>query len=305
MNVAFVGAVEGSLAALKALIDAGETPGLVITLPDEVAHRHSDFAHLAPVARAAGSDVLTTSDINCSHVIARLRAFKTDLTLVVGWSQICREAFRSVARIGNVGFHPAPLPRLRGRAVIPWTILIGERETAATLFWLDEGTDSGPILAQEAIAVAQDETARSLYDKQLAALKRLLPDAVKSIRAGDPPRIAQDHRLATYCARRRPEDSAIDWRAPADAVLRLVRAVGEPYGGAFSMCKGVKLIVEAARPFAGSDHYIGLAGQVQAHTEDGFVVRCGDGQCVQVTQWMLGTDRTRPALHAKFCPVAP
>ena len=93
--------------------------GMVITLPSEAAKRHSDFVDLTPLARKAGSRLVHTHDINDPAVIETLRAFNTDLVLVIGWSQICRAAFRSVARIGNIGFHPGPLPRLRGRAVIP------------------------------------------------------------------------------------------------------------------------------------------------------------------------------------------
>src|SRR5690606_22698909 len=193
MRTAFIGAVEGSAIGLKALIDAGKAPGLVVTLPPEAARRHSDYVDLAPLAQAGGSALLHATDINSAEVIAALSAFEADLVLVIGWSQVCGAPFLAVARTGNVGFHPAPLPHMRGRAVIPWTILLDERQTAATLFWLDAGVDSGPILLQEPIPVAPDETARSLYDKQTGALARLLPKAVALVEVGDPPRRAQDH----------------------------------------------------------------------------------------------------------------
>lgn len=305
MRVAFIGAVEGSAIGLKALIDAGMAPGLVITLPPEAARRHSDYVDLGPLARAGGSALVHATDVNGADVIAALRAFEADLVLVIGWSQVCRAEFMSVARIGNVGFHPAPLPRMRGRAVIPWTILLGERNTAATLFWLDAGVDSGPILLQQAIPVGADETARGLYDKQTGALGRMLPEALALVAAGDPPRREQDHARATYCARRTQEDGRIDWREPAEAVLRLIRAVGDPYPGAFTTVDGQRLVVDAAVPFADSGRFIGLPGQVQSHTEDGFTVRCGDGMAIAVTAWRRdGGPDGRPRLHSKLgaCP---
>ena len=300
MKTAFVGAVEGSAIALDALISAGMAPGLVVTLPLELASRHSDFSDLEPYARAGGSDLLRVADINGSTTLDALGAFEPDLVLVIGWSQICKEKFRSIARLGNVGFHPAALPRLRGRAVIPWTILLGEHTTGASLFWLDDGIDSGPILLQEPIAVADDETARSLYSKQTGALAKLLPRAVELIRAGDPPRIPQDESRAVYCAKRTPEDGQIDWREPADDVVRLIRAVGDPYPGAFTHAAGRRLFIDEATVFPDSHRYLGLVGQVQFHTQDGFIVRCGDGRCIHVTAWRMDGGREQPRRHEKL-----
>lgn len=306
MRTAFIGAVEGSALALDALVRADLAPDLVITLPPEAAGRHSDYADLVPFAQAGGSEIVYATDINGPVALDALTAFETELALVIGWSQICYAGFLSIPAIGCVGFHPAPLPRMRGRAVIPWTILLGEPETAATLFWLDDGVDSGPILLQEPIAVAANETARTLYTKQIRALARMLPEAVRRIRSGDVPRIEQDHTRATYCARRTAEDGLIDWREPAEAVIRLVRAVGDPYPGAFTSYAGDRLTIGAATDFADGRRYIGLAGQVQCHTPEGFVVRCGDGEAVHVTAWRNGNgEAPRPKLHAKLGAPAP
>ncbi|TPW29014.1 methionyl-tRNA formyltransferase [Pararhizobium mangrovi] len=300
MRVAFVGTVEGSARALHALVGADLAPDLVITLPLSSASRHSDFFDLGPIADAGGCTLLRENNVNGSAVLDALRDLRVDLVLVIGWSQICHEAFRAIPRIGTIGFHPAPLPRMRGRAVIPWTILLGERTTAASLFWIDEGVDSGPILMQSEIPVAHDETAATLYRKQIDALARMLPDAVRSVVSGSAPRRAQDHSHATYCARRTPADSAIDWCQPADSVLRLIRAVGMPYEGAFTHSAGRRLVIHEARACETSHRFIGLPGQVQALTETGFVVRCGDGECVDVTVWQHEDPGARPRLHAKL-----
>ncbi|WP_265518347.1 methionyl-tRNA formyltransferase [Nitratireductor luteus] len=305
MKTAFVGAVEGSAIALEALAGAGLAPRLVVTLPPDAAHRHSDYVDLAPLARKCGSELLYTKDVNAPPVIEALLGAEMDLALVIGWSQICGPAFRSSARLGAVGFHPAPLPRMRGRAVIPWTILLAETTTAASLFWLDEGVDSGPLLLQETIEVAEDETARTLYLKQTAALARMLPEAVELVRTGNAPRIEQDHARATYCAKRTPEDGLIDWRQPAQSALRLIRAAGDPYPGAFTAYNAHKLVIDAAEPFAESRRFIGLPGQVVSDTPQGFVVRCGDGDCVHITSWRLDGAARKPRLHSKLGIHAP
>ena len=107
MRIAFIGTVEGSAIGLKALVDAGMAPGLVLTLPPEAARRHSDYVDLGPLAKAGGSALVHVTDVNGDDAIAALTAFETDLVLVIGWSQVCRAPFMSVARVGNVGFHPA------------------------------------------------------------------------------------------------------------------------------------------------------------------------------------------------------
>src|SRR3546814_2322762 len=99
------------------------------------------------------------ADRNAADVLEAVSALAPDYVFVIGWSQICKPAFRQAAGGQVIGYHPAPLPRLRGRAVIPWTILLDEKITASTLFWIDDGVDSGPILAQRYFHIAPDETA--------------------------------------------------------------------------------------------------------------------------------------------------
>jgi methionyl-tRNA formyltransferase len=243
--------------------------------------------------------VLHVKDINGPDTLDAIRAVLPDLSMVIGWSQICRKPFLEIARTGNIGFHPAPLPRLRGRAVVPWTILTDQPTTGSTLFWLDDGVDSGEILLQRTFEVSPDETARTLYQKHLAALQELLPLALSMVESGTAPRIAQDHSLASYCAKRTADDGLIDWRETAADISRLIRAVGDPYPGAFTHHKGERLIIDEASIFANSDRYIGLVGQVQCHTDSGFVIRCGDGICIEVTRWRGGPEE-RPRIHARL-----
>ena len=299
MRLVLVGTVAGSKVALEALAADGHCPAAVVTLPPEAAARHSDYADLAGPAAALGARTIFTRNINAPETIGAIAEMKSDLCLVIGWSQICRDEFRRCARIGSIGFHPAPLPRLRGRAVIPWTILLNEQQSGSTLFWLDDGINSGPILLQRLFPVDPDETAATLYAKHTANLGAMLPEAVKLVAAGTPPRRAQDNALATYGARRTAEDGLIDWSLSADAILRLVRAVGPPYPGAFTTDRGERLAIIEASKFPESARYVGVQGQVQVAMKDGFVVRCGDGECIHVHAWQSQSGRV-PVVHSKL-----
>jgi methionyl-tRNA formyltransferase len=144
---------------------------------------------------------------------------------------------------------------------------------------MDEGLDSGDILVQERFPVAPDETAATLYQKQGRALRAMLEQAVLLLRSGTAPRIPQNHSRATYCAKRTPDDGLIDWGAPAHQVWTLIRAVGDPYPGAFTYHRQSRVVVQAA-DYVGEGSYTGLPGQVQAVLESGAVVQCGDGRHV-------------------------
>ena len=297
MRIVLVGAVESSLVALEELTALQAPPELVITLPQSALHRHSDSVDLVPTATGQGVEVFHTSDINSKETLEVLRREPPDFVLIVGWSQLCDTAFRSIARLGCIGFHPAPLPRMRGRAVIPWTIIMDEKTSGTTLFWLDDGIDSGDILLQKTFAVSPEETARSLYAKHMDALRSMIPDALALLQTDAPPRIKQDNQFATYCARRRPEDGLIDWQKPAIQIARFIRAVGTPYPGAFTRSNGEVLYINSAALISNSHQFVGLTGQVQSYTERGFIVRCGDGNCLEVTSWRW-RDNRKPLRHA-------
>ena len=299
MRSVLIGAVEGSRVALHAMAKEGWGPDLLITLPPERRGRHSDFVDLNDEAGQLNVEVFHAANVNDDDTIRRLEDLAPDYVFVIGWSQLCGPRFLDVARRGTIGYHPAPLPHMRGRAVIPWTILRREQRTGGTLFWIDEGTDSGPILQQQMFDLDKDETVASLYEKHMQTLGSMLPEALAALRLKEPPMRAQDHSRATYCARRRPEDGFIDWQKPAEDVLLLIRAVGPPYPGAFTSYHGEKMMILGARIAAEGHRYIGLPGQIQLIDGKHLVVCCGDGVCLELTDWSLA-DGTIPKIHDKL-----
>ncbi len=302
MRAVIIGSVESSRVAIEAVARApGWSRPLVVTLPAGLAHRHSDYVDLGPAAEAAGAELLHASDVNAPEVCAAIRAVEPDNVFVIGWSQICRDDFMAAAGSGLIGYHPAPLPRMRGRAVIPWTILMEEPITGGTLFWIDAGVDSGPILEQRFIHVAPDETAGSLYRRHMLLLERLLADALAALAAGTPRREAQEERFATWAAGRTLENGRIDWSAPARDIERLIRAVGRPYPGARTCVTpgGEDLILWRARIGPGPRRHLASPGQVIARSGQDFTIFCGDGAVIEVTEWE-GGGGTAPRLHSQL-----
>lgn len=301
MRATLVGAVESTEVALRALSHAeGWELAQVVTLESRLAGRHSDFVDLSGAAAAAGAELVAVAKANSPEVLDRMHAAEPDFLFVIGWSQICGPEMLAIPGQGTIGYHPAPLPRLRGRAAIPWTILLDEPITAGTLFWIDAGVDSGPIFDQEFFHLAPDETAGSLYERHMAALARMLERSLPGLAAGRARRDVQDERFATWSARRVAEDGLIDWRLAARDIDRLVRAVGRPYPGAFTSVGGEKLTVWRAAPSRHGGRHAAVAGQIVARDVEngGFTVACGGGEAVDILEWE--GPAAMPPLHARL-----
>jgi methionyl-tRNA formyltransferase len=304
MRTALVGTLASTRVTVEALAEAGHPPLTLFTLPPGRASRHSDYLDLAPVAARHGVRVVHAPNVNAPEVLDELRGLDLDYLLVIGWSQICRGELLTAARRGGIGYHPAALPQNRGRAVIPWTIIQGLQTTGSTLFWMDEGVDSGDILAQETFPVAPDETAASLYEKHVRAAGRLVRSAIPGLVDGTAPRVPQDHARATWCSLRTADDGLIDWSRPAREVWTLVRAAGEPYPGAFTFLGTERIVVREAA-YAGAAPFTGLTGQVQSVGDGGALVRCGDGEHVLLRMVQRDGREPEPAAavlrnHAKL-----
>ena len=286
LRAVLVGAVESTRIALEAIgRNRDWTLAGVVTLDAALSHRHSDFVDLADPARRLGSRLIPVRDINRDDALAAIGALAPDYVVVVGWSQICGPRFLELAPARTIGYYPAALPRLRGRAAIPWTILEREPITAGTLFWIDRGVDTGAILDQHFFHVAPLETAATLYAKHMAALSSMLDHTLSALARGEVARRPQNEVCATWAARRTPTDGLIGWAEPADAVLRLVRASGRPYPGAYTLCAGEPFQVWAGELAIGGERHTAQNGQVIAADAAGVTVKCGGHTALTVTEW--------------------
>lgn len=298
MRALIVGAVEGTQVAVQTIAaSAGWSVCGLMTLPRDKSERHSDFVDLGPDAERVGARIIYASNGNSEDACTAVEELAPDYTFIIGWSQICGPQFRAAANGNVIGYHPAALPRLRGRAALPWTILLDEKITASTLFWIDDGVDSGDILAQKFFHVAPRENAATLYQKHMLALQAILRLALPTLRVGDRIRQPQDLECATYATKRVPADGRIDWRGSASEIDRLIRAVGRPYPGAFTDFKDRRIIIHASEIRHGAGLHA-LPGQIVARQERKFSIMCGDGMILDVDDYESAPDNDFPPLHA-------
>ena len=295
MRIVLVGAVESTRVALNAMRESACEIAMVVTLDPALAGRHSDFVDLAPDAKDAGAQLLAVRKTNDQSTLDAIRQVEPDCIFVIGWSQICGPDFLAIAQGRTFGYHPAPLPRMRGRAVIPWTILADEKISGSSLFWMDEGVDTGALLAQEFFHVAPRETAASLYAKHMVALDAIVRRAIAALADDSAREILQDESCATYCARRRPSDGEIDWHRPASEIDRLIRAVGRPYPGAFTHAGNARMTLWASSPIEDVSHHASV-GQIVGIDGEAMLVQTGSG-VIRIEEWSMD-DASQPRLHS-------
>ncbi|MCG6534279.1 MAG: formyltransferase [Syntrophales bacterium LBB04] len=153
---------------------------------------------------------------------------------------------------GAYNLHGSLLPYYRGRCPVNWVLVHGEKETGVTLHRKGDKADAGDIVAQRAIPIAFEDTSRSLYQKLCREAALLLDEALPMIKNGTVRGIPQDLRSGSYYGGRTPEDGRIEWSWPALRIYNLIRAVTEPYPGAFTFsAKGEKIIIWWALPEEG------------------------------------------------------
>lgn len=288
-RIVLIGAVESTAVALRAMCNTGVPPALAVSLPLDRNAAHSDFVDLGPLCAEHGIPLLREADVNSEAALARVAQVEPDYIFVIGWSRLVDETFRGLAKRGVIGYHPTLLPAMRGRAALAWTILLNVRETGGTLFWIDDGVDTGPIAVQTRFPIETDIYLGDLLDRQMAALAPMVAELVQKLRDGKEPRHEQDHSHATYLAIRRADDGRIDWNQNADDIARLVRAVARPYPGAFSHLGGRRVTIWRARSERHPEWHA-LTGQIFTYDQGMPIVRCGDGGSLVIEEYEIAQD---------------
>lgn len=224
--------VQLGLACMEEIYAAGGELDLALTLHDHKAVAKSGRVFLDAFCKERGTELVKVDNINEPAAIESIQSADLDWLFIIGWSQIARSDVLGSVRRGVLGMHPTLLPAGRGRASIPWAILKQLPETGVTLFQLDEGVDTGPILAQERIVLSKLETATRLYDRVANAHRVLLRRAWPSLVSGRIVAVPQDESRASVWPARRPGDGDLSPDMSVAAADRLVRAVTRPYPGA-------------------------------------------------------------------------
>ncbi|WP_234494080.1 bifunctional UDP-4-amino-4-deoxy-L-arabinose formyltransferase/UDP-glucuronic acid oxidase ArnA [Vibrio maritimus] len=230
---------------VRSLLDAGVEIEAVFTHVDD-SNENVFFESVAKLAAKNGIPVYAPEDVNHPLWVDKIRAMKPDALFSFYYRNMISQEVLDIAPKGGFNLHGSLLPTYRGRAPINWALVNGETETGVTLHKMVQKADAGDIVGQEKIAITDEDTAETLHKRMNAASSDLLSKVLPTIVDGSFTATAQDESKATYFGRRTPADGEIKWSNDSRTVFNLVRAVTEPFPGAFTFLGERKLIIWGA-----------------------------------------------------------
>jgi len=283
-SIVFVGVHMEARAPFAYLVQNGHNILGLVTLRPESMPSVSGAIDLTGIARHAQLPVFRVRNVNEPEAVEWIRQKAPDLLLVVGWTQLLKPELLRVPRIKCLGFHASLLPKSRGRAPVNWALIHGDNVTGNTMIILEPEADSGDIVTQRTIPITDEDDCKTIYQKVGQTEVDMLAEILPMIRLGVLPRTKQDDTLATVMPKRRPEDGLIDWTRSSREIYNWVRALTDPYPGAFSMLNGEKVWIWVARTDGALQGQRGSSpGQVAVDVEGWPWVATGDGWIRVVT----------------------
>jgi methionyl-tRNA formyltransferase len=264
-------------AVLEALLKRGDDVVAVFVAPENPGQKADP---LKEAAIAAKLPVYQPASYRKPEVWEEFRALKPDLQVMAFVTLFVPEDFLNTPTHGSIQYHPSLLPKYRGPSAINWPIIQGETETGLSIFWPDNGLDTGDVLLQKKTPIGFEDSLGSVYFDRLFPIGvEAMLESVDLVKAGKAPRIKQDESQATYEGRCVADNARIDWGKPWQQIHNLIRGCS-PAPGAWTTLDGNTLQVFEAKPLPARDPkgIGGKMGEIVAVEADGFTVVCADGR---------------------------
>ncbi|TMQ96804.1 hypothetical protein ETD83_20830 [Actinomadura soli] len=268
---------------------------LVVTVQPSPAISTVGVVSLDRLAAEHSIPHLAVPTVKSPALAAQIHTKQPDYILAIGLSellpayildipmQVHGARSRHSSAHGVLGVHPTLLPQGRGRAPIPWTIIKGLKKTGITAFMLEEDADSGGIVRQQEMKLAEHETATSLFQAMSKMHGRLGVELLPALAKRTLTWIDQDTSQVSVWPRRYPEDGLISFSQSTASVDRLIRGLTKPYPGAFFYYRDQKIVVNSAIPTI-QGHGVPTGQIIEVNSLGLPIVACGDGyiECIDI-----------------------
>ncbi|MGG1880417.1 methionyl-tRNA formyltransferase [Paenibacillus cisolokensis] len=279
MNIVFMGTPAFAVPSLEMLLSEGYRVVAVVTQPDRPQGRKKILTP-TPVKEAAlrhGIPVLQPQRLRNPETVAELAKYEPDMIITAAYGQILPKSVLDMPLLGCLNVHGSLLPAYRGGAPIQRCIINGEKVTGITLMYMAEGLDTGDMIAKREVAIAEEDTAGSLFEKLSVAGAELLKQQLPRLTQGKVEAEPQNEAEATYAPNLTREDERIDWSRSSRDIYNQIRGL-VPFSGGFTLWNGEVFKVWAtAKPEGAAGTADAAPGTVLELTEQGVVVKTGDG----------------------------
>jgi len=278
LTTVFAGTPDFAVPALKALIESGHVPEVVLTQPDRGAGRGRKVrpGPVKQVAMNAGIEVLQPETLKHGDVADRLAKLAPDLLITAAYGLLLPPRILNAPAQGCWNLHASLLPRWRGASPINQAILAGDEKTGISLMQMDVGLDTGPVLLQAETAIGSAELAGDLHDRLARMAAAILGEGIERLVTGSLPEpMPQNDALATHAPLIRKDDARLDWSGDAGKLERMVRAFN-PWPVAFAQIEHLQCRIFRAE--VGPDLDLPAGKLLRGHGQrDRIIVACGRG----------------------------
>jgi len=277
-NIIFAGTPEFAAIHLKALIDAQVPIKAVYTQPDRRAGRGKKISSSAVKQLALEHNICVyqPESLKDEQSQQQLKALQPDLMIVVAYGLILPQQVLNIPQLGCINIHGSLLPRWRGAAPIQRAIAAGDTHTGVCIMQLEQGLDTGPILAHQSLPILPIDTAGSLHDKMAEHGAKLLLENLKAILQHQLVAVAQDSSKACYAEKLLKPEAEINWNQTAQRLSLLIRAFN-PWPVCFFRLGANNIRVWSAQQVIHSNSTHQNPGTINAVNKDSIDVNTGEG----------------------------
>lgn len=275
MKIIFMGTPDFAVGTLRSLAEAGHEITLVVSQPDKPKGRGHAMVPTPVKAVAEELGIPVFQPVKIREAKDMLEKTEADVCVVAAFGQIIPASILHMKKYGCINVHASLLPKYRGAAPIQWAVIDGEKESGVTIMQMDEGLDTGDMLAKAIVPLDEKETGGSLFDKLSEAGGRLCVETLAKLEKGEITPEKQGESPTAYASMLDKKMGNIDWNKSAVVIERLVRGLN-PWPSAYTHLDGKTLKIWACDVLPQSASK-GVCGEILEVTKDAIHVQTGDG----------------------------
>lgn len=283
MRVVYMGTPDFAVDTLDAIVKEGHEVLLVVTQPDKAKGRGKKLQFTPVKEKALEYDLLVAQPekVREEAFMEELESLAPDVIVVVAFGQLLPERILNIPKYGCINVHASLLPAYRGAAPIQWAVIDGLEESGVTTMYMEKGLDTGDIILQSRLALAEDETGGSLFERLAKEGASLLIRTLKELETGTATRTKQDDSQSSYAKMLTKDMGNLDFAQDAVVLERLIRGLN-PWPSAFTRLGDKTLKVYEANVLTNEEANalngdVTAPGTIIAVDKKSFTVRCGNG----------------------------